>query len=85
MVSMGCTEKKTFHVPSLAVGLSATRLFLKALPTGSRSTQEGYSLPLISTERTWSSVSYSTAGRVSGKGRGLMVYLLAGVSRSRAW
>ena len=43
MVAMGCTEKKTFHVPSLAVGLSATRLFLKALPTGSDLPQEGYS------------------------------------------
>ena len=84
MVAMGCTEKKTFHVPSLAVGLSATRLFLKALPTGSDLPRKDIR-PLISTERTWSSVSYSTAGRVSGKGRGLMVYLLAGVSRSRAW
>ena len=52
MVAMGCMEKKTFHVPSLAVGLRATRLFLKALPMGSDLPRKDIR-PLTSTERTW--------------------------------
>ena len=53
---MDWMEKKTFHVPSVGVGLRATLLPLKALPTGNDLPRKDIR-PLTSTERTWSSVS----------------------------
>ena len=81
---MRWTEKYTSHTPSVWIGLRATRLCVKAFPTG-RVLPWKEMRPLTSTARTWSSGAYALAGRVSGKGRGLCVCLLTGVSRSRAW
>ena len=52
MVAIGWVEKKTVQAPSVEVGLSATRLPLKALPTGKVLPRKDIR-PLTSTAR-WS-------------------------------
>ena len=51
---MRCIEKCTSQTPSVVVGLSATRLCRKALPTASTLPWKEMR-PETSTERTWSS------------------------------
>ena len=80
---MAWVEKNTSQMPSVVVGRSATVIPRKALPT-LKIRPKTEILPLSPTRRTRSPGAYSKIGGVSGNGRWLTLYLLAGVTRPRA-